>query len=103
MTASAICSVSCCHPRSETRERSSARLPTCLYSDGVATPARAATAARVRAAGPWSSTWPTARSTTASGDSPALGTDRLLEEAADRRGGLVGELRVHVVAGVLEH
>src|SRR3982751_6343731 len=59
--------------RTDTRSRRSGRPPTCLYSDGVATPADSATRARVRASEPSRSTSSSASAVTRSGDNPARG------------------------------
>src|SRR5690606_13556194 len=102
-TAALACSAKSSITRPDTSTRSSARLRTCLYSDGGATPARAATAARVSAPGPDSSTISMARSTTALADSGDLPMHTLLEEGQDGVGDLVGILRLRIVAGALDH
>src|SRR5690606_13671885 len=90
--------------RAATRERSSVSPPTCLYSEGAATPVRDATAARVSASSPLSSMTASAASTTTSGVSPALGMPTcLVEEADDARVDEVGALGLRVVPGVGHH
>jgi hypothetical protein len=59
--------------RAPTSVRNSGNPVTCLYSDGVATPVRWATAANVSAPTPPSSTTASAASTTAAVERPALG------------------------------
>src|ERR1700754_1510974 len=83
----------------------SARLSTCLYSDGVRTPSRSATRPMLSAPKPTSSATAAAHATTLAVSRPALGTLGLrdaAQERQDQRAGLVRVLRVRVVAGALD-
>src|SRR6266511_3761339 len=90
MMAAVSRSVSSPTTRIATRSRSSARLRTCLYSDGAATPVCSATFARVSWSAPCSSISSRAASVTAALDSRALGTVGAVQEGQHR---LAGRLR----------
>src|ERR1700760_2156699 len=102
-TASRISSLSSAMARLATRCWTSARLSTCLYSEGGLTPSRSASRPMVTPPIPISSASPAAAAVTSWLFSPALGTRVLLQEGQDQRGRLVRALRVHVVPAAVDH